>query len=137
MLPSLALKSQVRLDDELDPLALAPLSEFIKLLAGEACSKMRDGHLVTIYRVVVVCASVAFSDPVANKLVTIETVVLPFSGGTALCHAEDTSVEFLGCGKIVYRDSKVEWVNRVGIIFSTARFLALLLHFCLLFSDFL
>lgn len=74
---ALSLKSQMRLNDEFYASLLQLLGQWIEFRVGQACTKMGHWHLVSVNWIEVICTFVLFADPMANKLVAEEIVILP------------------------------------------------------------
>ena len=74
---SLALKSQMWLDDEFDTRLLEFLGQSIEFVVGQAGAEVCNWNLVTVNWVEVICALVLLTNPVAHELVAEEIIVLP------------------------------------------------------------
>mmetsp|Transcript_2475 Transcript_2475/g.3789 ORF Transcript_2475/g.3789 Transcript_2475/m.3789 type:complete len:90 (+) Transcript_2475:134-403(+) len=86
----------MRFNNKFNARFLDPFRQRMELLHRKRQPGMRHGNLVPIHRVVVVHASIIVPDPVAYDLMTVQGVILPFFGGSALLTAEDGAVELFG-----------------------------------------
>ena len=75
---TLSNESKVRFNNKLNSSSLQSLSQIIKLLRRKARAKMSYGYLISIDRIEMVSASISLAYPMANKLVAVKVIVLPF-----------------------------------------------------------
>lgn len=110
------MESQMRLDDKFHTSFSQTLSQCVELHDRERQSRMGHRHLVTVHGVVVVDASVIVAHPMADDLMAMQGVILPFFGGPAFGAAEDVSVKVLRLVEAVNRERVVERRTRRGSI---------------------
>lgn len=115
LFPRLALEPQMGFNDELDAVRSDSFRQLLKLLDGfQRQSRVRDGDLVAIDRVVVIDAPVIVPGPVTHNLVSIKGIVLPLFGGPSLFAAQDSPVKVFGVIQRVDRKGVVEGIPGGG-----------------------
>ena len=112
----MALKAQVRLDNECDAGRFDLRCERIKVFRAEAGTEVRHWNFIAVDRVEVVSATVLLTDPVAYELVTKHVIVLPLRRAAALLEAENAAVERLRLLEVVHWDRQVEWLARFVLL---------------------
>lgn len=119
LLPGLVGEPSVGGADELDVGTLEPSGQAVELLDVERHAEVRDGYVMTVYRVVPRDADASSEHEVGDDLVAEEVPVHPGVGVTTLPTAEHLPVEAAGGAQVV--DRRARWNRGRGLLMAHPR----------------